>query len=121
MVTFSNPRLEAHFTDWPSGKNRVPCTFTLEYNARKGWRFVRQTTGKPKTATFGGKGAIVDGSDGRTYLIQNAGNFDFIHVWSSNFMEVGEEVVGKRGGVFPKDERYEELKGLIALANKDTE
>ena len=79
---------------------------------------MRQTTGKPKAATFGGQGCIVDGSDGRTYLLQFAGVCDFIHVRSSDFMS--SEAVGK-SSVFPDDPQYEELKRLILEANRHHE
>jgi hypothetical protein len=92
--------------------------FNVEFKPNKGYRFTRVTTGKPKTATYGGKAAIVDGSDGRTYLIQWAGLYDFINVWRSDFMCAGEAVTGKpSGGVFPGDPLYEPLKELIAQAN----
>lgn len=118
MLNFSNPRLVAEFDDWPLGlRQRGYCKFHLEYNPKKGWRFVRQTTGKPKTATFGGKGAIVDGDDGRTYLIQFAGAFDFINVWRSDFKCVHPDLIGNNGGVFPKDALYPVLRELIEQAN----
>jgi hypothetical protein len=79
-------------------------------------RFTRQSTGKPKTDTYGGKAAIVDGCDGRTYLLQFAGMGDFIKVSRSDFMDASMEMGGK-AAVFPKDERFAELAGLIAAAN----
>jgi len=70
MITFSNPRLTATFDNWPlGGARRGRCVFGIEFNPNKGYRFTRVTTGKPKVTTYGGAGAIVDGSDGRTYLI----------------------------------------------------
>jgi hypothetical protein len=121
MVTFTNPRLVAEFNDWPMGGNkRGYCVFKIEHNSKRGYRHTRQTTGKLKTATFGGKGAIVDGDDGRTYLIQFAGLYDFINVWKSDFpiKVAGEQVTGKAGGgIFREDARYEELKALIMQAN----
>lgn len=113
MISFSNPRTEAVFPDWPlGGAKRGECKFWVEFNPKRGYRFCRVTTGKPKTATFGGKGVIVDGSDGRTYLIQFAGSFDFISVKSSDFMSPASEV--HPSGVFPEQaELYAELKALI--------
>jgi hypothetical protein len=117
MVTFSNPRLEAKFDDWPLGGNRRgPCRFWFE-NKKGKYRVCRQTTGKPKTQTYGGKGCIVDGDDGRTYILQFAGVYDFIQVHGSDFMNANEKVVGKSGGVFPEDARYAELKALILQAH----
>jgi len=117
MVKFSNPRLQATFTDWPLGGNRRgQCVFVVETHPKRGFRFTRTTTGKPKTATYGGKAAIVDGDDGRTYLIQHAGQFDFIKIWGSDFMCVDEQKVGK-SSVWPQDEQYAELQALIDQAN----
>lgn len=120
MITFSNPRLDTTIEDYPTGLGkRGPCRFWFESKAKKGHRICRQTTGKVKTATFGDKGCIVDGSDGRTYILQFAGQFDFINVMRSDFMRAGDEVTGKiGGGIFPEDTRYEELKALILEAHK---
>ena len=118
MVTFSNPRLRAEFPDWPmGGSKRATCVFQVECHPKRGYRFTRQTTGKAKTHTYGGRAAIVDGSDGRTYLIQFAGAFDFISVSRSDFMCAEEAVLGYHHAVFPRDEKYAELSALIAEAN----
>lgn len=113
MITFSNPRSFATFPDWPLGGNkRGECKFWIESSPKKGHRFVRQTTGKPKTATYGGKGAIVDGSDGRTYLIQYCGSFPGIVIHSSDFKSPLPDVFPSL--VCPNErELYETLKGLI--------
>lgn len=120
MVTFDNPRMSAVFVDWPLGvTKRGECRFWLEYNPTKRlWRFVRQTTGKPKLKTYGRQGAIVDGSDGLTYLIQFAGQFDFINIWASDFMCADSKKLGFGHSVFPKDERYQELAALISQVNQ---
>jgi hypothetical protein len=93
MLTFSNPRLSAKFDDWPSGSHRVKCTFEIVCDAKRGWRVIRTTTDKngkwckPKATTFGGRAVLVDGSDGRTYILQHAGNYDFIVIRRSDFMD----------------------------------
>jgi hypothetical protein len=125
MLTFTNPRLRAEFADWPLGSNkRGKCVFELESHPKRGWRFVRTTTdpttgrvNKPKTATYGGKGAIVDGSDGKTYLIQWAGQFDFMQVRTSDFMSATTAALGFDHAVFPEHGQFETLKALIAQAN----
>src|SRR5689334_15722734 len=69
MPTFSNPRLTATFTDWPlGGDKRGQCVFKVESGSR-GIRVSRVTTGKPKYSIYGGKAAIVDGDDGKTYIL----------------------------------------------------
>lgn len=70
IPTFSNPRLNATFTDWPlGGSKRGECTFTVEKHPRKGSRILRTTTGKPKASTYSTLCAIVDAEDGKTYLL----------------------------------------------------
>lgn len=118
MITFSNPRLAADFPDWPMGGNkRGRCTFTVEYNPKRGYRFIRQTTGKPKATTFGGPAAIVDGSDGRTYLLQKAGMYDFISVYGSNLLCADPAAIGCDHTRWPKHTEYAELSMLIFQAN----
>jgi len=98
------------------GSKRGTCKFWVEHNPKKGYRFCRVTTGKPKTATYGGRGAIVDGSDGRTYLIQFAGVYDFISVRTHDFLSCSSEV--HPSGVFPvQAELYAELKALISIVS----
>jgi len=79
--------------------------------------FLRQTTGKPKTATYGGRAAIVDGNDGKTYLLQHAGQFDFIEVRRSDFMSasgaLGTDSDPHRHASYPGDHDYQMLKDLI--------
>jgi hypothetical protein len=125
-VTFSNPRILAEFNDWHlGGSKRGTMKFSIEFNQKRGYRFVRQsidpTTGKPskpKTETYGGKGAIVDGSDGKTYLIQFAGIYDFITIRRHDFMCADPAIIGGDHAVFPdKDERFPRLALLIKRAN----
>ena len=68
MLQLSNPRTIAVIEDWPSGRNRVRCTFEVEATNR-GQRVKRTTTGKPKTTTYNLRMAICDGDDGRIFLI----------------------------------------------------
>ena len=74
--TFSNPRLNASFSDWPlGGSKRGNCTFTVETHPKRGQRVLRTTTGKPKASTYSTFCAIVDGSDGRTYLLHYSNRY----------------------------------------------
>lgn len=117
LITFSNPRLNATFTDWPLGGNkRGTCTFTIEHAPKKGYRVLRQTTGKPKASTYGGRMAIVDGSNGRTYILQEAGIYDFIKVMRSDFMDATHDI-GQNAAVFRKDPDFATLQQLIEQAN----
>lgn len=75
MLTLSNPRESAIVDDWPHGRRRVTATFTIESKTISGqekFRCSRVTTGgtfKPKRTTYYLKMKIVDGDDGRIYLI----------------------------------------------------
>lgn len=120
MIKFSNPRLQARIENYPlGGSKRGLCVFSVEYRRVKGYRFSRVTTGKPKTTTYGGKGAIVDGSDGRTYCIQHTACGSFINVWRSDFMTYTFEE-HNICGVFKhrNPELYNELQDLIEEVNK---
>lgn len=112
-VTFSNPRLKAVIEDWPSGKQRVTCTFEVEAKKGKGERVNRITTGKPKSTTYTDWMCIVDGDDGKTYLLgadRGAGDYSVVTIWPGT-LQNGVEYVYKRG----QEERY---LGLIALVNQ---
>ncbi len=72
-MNFTNPRLRAEIADYPIGGNkRGTCVFAFEFEEgkRKGWRCGRTTTGKTKYHTYGGLGCVVDGDDGKTYILQ---------------------------------------------------
>lgn len=71
MIKFSNPRLYAAFSDWPlGGTRRGHCAFSVETDPKKGQRVSRITTGKPKYTTYGDRMCVVDGDNGRTYILQ---------------------------------------------------
>lgn len=69
MLQLSNPRIDAIVNDWPSGSRRVRVTFAVEGKKSRGERVARVTTGKPKRTTYYLKIRIVDGDDGRIYLL----------------------------------------------------
>lgn len=68
MLNLTNPRTEADCPNWPSGRRRVHAKFWCETNNR-GTRVNRVTTGKPARTNYYLKALIVDGDDGRTYII----------------------------------------------------
>lgn len=70
MLRLSNPRTEAIIEDWPHGRNRrVTATFTVENGGNRGFRVARVTTGKPKKTTYHLRIKIVDGDDGKIYVL----------------------------------------------------
>ena len=75
MTIYTNPRLHAEIDNWPFGSKRVKAIFDIE-QTNKGERATRITenpkTGgfnKPKKLTYARKQRIVDGDDGRTYIL----------------------------------------------------
>lgn len=125
MITFSNPRLKAEFNDWPSGSHRVKCVFEVIHKPGKGWKFNR-TTWNPKTGlpnkpkadiAFGRQACIVDGDDGRTYLIQRTASFNAISVYSSDFYSA--QIDGNNSYFSVGHPLYAVLSDLIDQANSD--
>lgn len=118
MIWFSNPRLVAEFTDWPLGGNkRGACRFHVEEGKNGTFRVGRTTTGKTKYHTYGGRAAIVDGSDGRTYILQERMGGRFIVVSRHDFKDAAEAVLGFPAAVWPDNDRFIGLKKLIDVAN----
>lgn len=75
MFKFSNPRTRAVFEDWPSGRFMTKCGFLVHTDPKKGERVSRITHDKngkpckPKFTTYATEWAIVDGENGKTYLL----------------------------------------------------
>lgn len=108
MTEYSNPRMNADFDAWPSGKNRVRCSFHIERNAR-GERAVRTTTGAPKRLTFADCVRIVDGDDGRTYLMEHSLAYRHITIMKGD-MKYQHEVI------FERDPRYAKYVAMLQAA-----
>ncbi len=90
VLTYANPRMEAVINDWPSGSHRVQARFWVQVTNR-GERACRTTanpkTGKPcapKILTYAQRMRIVDGSDGKIYIIEDNSNYGHITVMQSN-------------------------------------
>lgn len=86
-ITYSNPRMHAVIENWPSGSMRTTATFAIETHPTRGQRATRFTlrpkTGKPsatKVLTYASKVRIVDGDDGKTYILELSDNYGFITV-----------------------------------------
>lgn len=118
MITLSNPRIKAEFTDWPlGGGKRGNCVFEVEHNPKKGYRVSRQTFGKPKCNTYGGKAVIVDGSNGKTYILQRSLMWENITISRSDFMNATGTELGIDGNsaasVSKGNPAYDELLAII--------
>lgn len=86
-ITFSNPRLSATIENWPFGSKRTTARFEVSPRTKRGVRIGRQTrnktdTGwnKPKLTVYAHQACIVDGSDGKTYLLMRSKNFPMVTV-----------------------------------------
>jgi hypothetical protein len=106
MTTYSNPRTEATIPDWPSGKHRVTAVFTIERDHKRGDRAVRTTTGAPKKLTYARKARIVDGDDGRVYILELSPFSRHITVMRGT-MDYNHEVI------YERDDRYEDIRKLF--------
>lgn len=119
-MTFTNPRLKAEFSDWPSGQARVQCVFEVHHDKR-GCRVSRATTDKhgrwckPKFTTYSsGAAAIVDGSDGRTYILQASA--DAVRIVDSDLQhDPPEDRLGHRAYVWNNGNDTELYKSLLAV------
>ena len=74
---YSNPRTESTIENWPTGRSTMTAIFSIETHPKRGQRAVRIThhpiTGRPaapKKLTFARQARIVDGDDGRTYILE---------------------------------------------------
>lgn len=91
MTTYSNPRTYAEFDDWPcgSGRMRCRCVFVVRSSAR-GNRIERTTfrtdgtPNSPKRGTYCTTARVVDGSDGRIYVLERTARAESICVRESD-------------------------------------
>lgn len=110
-MQYTNPRTQCTINDWPSGRHRTTATFRIETHPTRGERVVRTTlhpkTGRPsapKTTTYARRVRIVDGDDGRTYLVEDTGTH--LTVRQGN-MQYEQETL------WPRDPRYSTLLALF--------
>ena len=104
--TYSNPRLDAIISDWPFGGKRATAYFQIDQRPDKerGTRFLT-LNGKQfatKKLTYAAKARIVDGSDGRTYILELTRYGGHISVKRGD-MKYDEE------NIFPDNPRYKDL------------
>ncbi len=123
MLTFSNPRRKATFTDWPlSFSKRGECTFEVHSTVKKGERVSRTTTGKPKFTTYASKAAMVDGSNGKTYLLLYSDTYGAaVRIASSDMQhDATQEETGLQSAYvrlnYGQDELFYGLKALVDSA-----
>ena len=114
-IKFSNPRKNAEIHDWPIGGNvRGIAKFEVEYVKNKGQRVARTTQNKtltgwnaPRWTTYADKCVIVDGDDGKTYLLVLVQHYNMIKIDSANMQH-------NVGTVYSTDgARFDELRALI--------
>lgn len=121
LLTFSNPRRQAIIPDWPLGRDqRGPATFTVESDPRKGERIARVTTGKPKRTTYAHKACVVDGSNGRTYLLLYDRQFgESVRIASSDMQRDAPQAETGLDSAYvrPDDPDFATLKALVLSAS----
>ena len=111
-MQYSNPRTNATIEHWPTGRYTTTAIFHIETHPKRGQRAVRVThhpiTGKPaapKKLTFARQARIVDGDDGRTYILELR-MYGSIHIMKGDMQYSHEHImVG--------DTRYADLLALF--------
>lgn len=115
MKTYSNPTMTRNIENWPYGRDmRTLASFYIETDPKRGQRAVRRTVdprngtlSAPKKLTFADRMRIVDGSDGKTYILEdNSRSYDHLTVMQSN-MKFTEE------SIYKDDPRFAQLKALF--------
>jgi len=118
MITFMNPRTTATFTNWPlGGGKRGQAVFSVETHPTRGQRAARTTTGKPKYTTYANQVIIVDGSNGRTYLLMSSTTYgESITINSSDMQHnASREEIDGNHYITPTDPEYAALRELFAV------
>lgn len=118
--SYSNPRQNVVITTWPWGRTITTATFTIERVPGKGERCKRividpktKRPAAPKLLTYSERQLIVDGDDGKTYIIKKQHNYVFITVAKSNMMHE-EETVWPSGTSRAQPEKHTALLALFA-------
>jgi len=110
LPTLSNPRMEVIIEDWPIGRQRCKAWFAVESGPR-GERVSRRTENKtrtgwnaPKHTTYATRARIVDGDDGRTYIVKDIGSHISVMRGDMKF---------SAGSVWPDDPQYADVLSLF--------
>jgi hypothetical protein len=108
--------MEAVIDGWPIGSQRTTATFAIETDPKRGQRGTRfiidPKTGKPsatKKLTFARQARIVDGDDGRTYIIELT-MYGHISVMRGDMKYQAEDAI------FERDPRYADMRALFNVA-----
>ena len=106
-MKYSNPRLEAHFENWPAGFKRVDCVFKVEgTTSGKGQRIFKHFIGrKPKRTIYAKCYVISTGEDGKVYLISKSRYMQGIIVQNHKFQIIE--------NIMEDDERFQDLDNLF--------
>src|SRR5260370_22097090 len=97
-MEYSNPRMKVAIPDWPTGNQKTTAFFEIEQHPKRGERATRVTinpkTGRPhapKVLTYATRMRIVDGDDGRTYILVLS-QYGSLSVMQSNMQFQAEEI-----------------------------
>lgn len=108
-MQYKNPCLTKTVEDWPSGRHRVLARFVIETHPTRGQRAARVThhpvsgrPSQPKTTTYARQARIVDGEDGRTYILEQHHHGPGLSVMQGN-LQYQQEVI------YPNDARHAAL------------
>lgn len=111
---YSNPCVTKVIDTWPFGSHKTKAIFGVERKHGKGQRIIRvlidPKTGKectPKKLTYAVRACIVDGDDGRTYLL-NQTIYKSISVMKGDMQVQHEHITNE-------DPRYPTLLAMLAM------
>jgi len=111
-MKYSNPRREAMIEDWPFGRFTCRAWFQVETKKNKGERVARRTenksrTGwnKPKTCIYARRVMIVDGDDGKTYILRE---------YRSHIDVFGGDMKYSHAALWPDHEDYANAAEMLA-------
>lgn len=118
MTTYSNPRLHAVIPDWPFGRQTTTAEFEVSPRNKRGVRIGRRTRNKTDTGwnkvkltVYAESACIVDGDDGKTYLLLKS------DTWRSIEIVQGTMKFSHGHASHPEPE-YDALLALLAEANQ---
>ncbi len=112
-MKFSNPRTTAVFENWPfGGAQRCRMEFKIECHPKRGERCLRWSTSahgrvsKPKKSTYSTMCRIVDGDDGKTYILEYHQHSGMVSIRESNLKF-------STATFYPENEEHIELYNLF--------
>lgn len=118
MINLSNPRLSATIENWPMGfRKTATCKFETEHKNGMS-RIVKTTTGKPKCFTYHKQVCLVDGDNGKIYILWRSEYSPAIGIWTHDAKTpTREEFENHYVSAVENNELFMQLNSLLNQAN----